>query len=777
LKTPPTSQARPIVPADRGIAPAGTAAIVHLAGVGESLGDDAGADPLQRARAFAEPLLAGQPLDTGEDALGHADGAAEVLRSIGAGPALRAAAYLVYAGDYLQRPEEVVHKAFGPGYASLVTLTRKLVQVQRAARAAPAARFDQGQQALQTERVRKMLLAFSRDLRVVLLRLASRLQTLRWHAASRVPCPPALATETLQVFAPLANRLGIWQIKWELEDLSFRFLQPQDYQAVARLVDEKRAGREASVQQARSELAALLSAAGIVADVQGRPKHLYSIWKKMQGKQLAFERVFDTRALRVIVDDVPACYAALACVHAAWQPVDGEFDDYIARPKPNGYQSLHTVVQGRDGRAAEVQIRTQAMHEHAEHGVAAHWMYKEAGAKGYAGLSGLRGPGGSGSGSVPGSGDFEERVAEARKAVLRELLAWERDFSNQGAAAPGQGGEAGAAFDDRIYVFTPQATIIDLPAGGTPIDFAYSLHTDLGHRCRGARVDGVMVPLSTPLRSGQTVEIVTTKDGGPSLDWLNPELHFLASPRAKAKVRAWFNAEQQTQTIARGREAVEKLLQREGRTALALDTLAEQLGFKGADALFEVVGKDEFSLRTIENLLRPAEPPPADEPIALHRPRSEASGRGGVLVVGMDSMLTTLARCCRPAPPDGISGFVTRGKGVAVHRRDCSNLRQMARTSPGRVIDVAWGQPAGDRAPVYPLDVAIEADDRSGLLRDISEIFAKDRMNVTGVHTQSTKDGNTAWMTFTVEVGDVGRLGQVLAQIARVPGVRHARRK
>ena len=752
----------------------GTAAIVHLA----SVEDAGGVDPVQRARAFAEPLLNGQTLDTGEDALGHADGSAAVLRTMGAAPALCAAAYLVYAGDYLQRPEEVVNKAFGPSYGSLVTLTRKLVQIQRAAR---AARVVDEHKALQTERVRKMLLAFSRDLRVVLLRLASRLQTLRWFAASRQPCPRELADETLQVFAPLANRLGIWQIKWEMEDLSFRFLKPDEYQRIARLVDEKRGEREAHVESARAELASVLDAADIAADVQGRPKHLYSIWKKMQGKGLSYARVFDTRALRVVVEDGTACYATLARVHETWQPVEGEFDDYIARPKPNGYQSLHTVVLGHDGRPLEVQIRTHAMHQHAEHGVAAHWMYKEAGAKGYAGVSGLKG-----SGSAGGSVDFEDRVAEARKAVLRELLAWERDFSRQGRA---QGAEDGApassaastsvaaAFDERIYVFTPQATIIDLPAGGTPIDFAYSLHTDLGHRCRGARVDGVMVPLSTALQSGQTVEIVTTKEGGPSLDWLNGELHFLSSPRAKAKVRAWFNAEHLTHTIARGREAVEKLLQREGRTSLAHDSLADQLGFKNAEALFEVVGKDELSLRTIENLLRPAEAPAVDEPIALHRPRSEGHGRGGVLVVGMDSLLTTLARCCRPVPPDAITGFVTRGKGVAVHRNDCSNLRQMAQTVPGRVIEVAWGAAAGDRAAVYPLDVSVEADDRPGLLRDISEVFAKDRMNVTGVHTQSKKDGSTAWMTFTVEVADVARLALVLLQIGRVSGVRHARRK
>jgi len=738
-------------------AQAAPAAIVQIA----SAGVEPGADPVQRARGFAEPLLAGQLLDTGEDALAHADGVAAVLKGIGAAPALCAAAYLVYAGDYLQRPEEVVKKAFGDSYASLVTLTRKLVQIQRAARSAQfSAQVGPEHRAEQTERVRKMLLAFSRDLRAVLLRLASRVQTLRWFAAAKRACPPELAQESMQVFAPLANRLGIWQVKWELEDLSFRFLQPAEYQRMARLVDETRAGREASVRDARDALATLLARHGLQADVQGRPKHLYSIWKKMQGKGLDFARVFDARALRVIVPDVPACYAALARVHEAWRAVDGEFDDYIARPKPNGYQSLHTVLLGHDGRPLEVQIRTRAMHEHAEHGVAAHWMYKEAGVKGYAG--------------VVASGEFEDRIAEARKAVLRELLAWEREFSGGGAATGG--------FDDRIYVFTPQATIIDLPAGGTPVDFAYSLHTEVGHRCRGARVDGVMVPLNTPLKSGQTVEVTTAKDGGPSLDWINPELGYLASPRSKAKVRAWFNAQAQAQTIARGRELVEKLLQREGRTAMERSALAEQLGFKAAEALYEVVGKDEFSLKNIENLLRPVDPEPPEEAIPLHRPRSEAGGgRGGVLVVGMDSLLTNLARCCRPAPPDAIAGFVTRGKGVAVHRRDCTNLRHMAQTAPGRVIEVEWGRPGGERSAVYPLDVLVEAGDRPGLLRDISEVFAKDKMNVTAVHTQSARERGaergTAWMTFTVEVADASRLAPVLAQIGRVAGVRHARRK
>ncbi|HEX6704778.1 MAG TPA: bifunctional (p)ppGpp synthetase/guanosine-3',5'-bis(diphosphate) 3'-pyrophosphohydrolase [Albitalea sp.] len=739
-------------------AQASAAPIVQL--VDEHVVDEAA--QLARARAFAEPLLSGQPLDTGEDALAHADGVAAVLEHIGAAPSMRAAAYLVYAGDFLNKPEEVVAKAFGASHASLVSNTRKLVQIQRAAR---EAKVGEDQRAQQTERVRKMLLAFSRDLRVVLLRLASRLQTLRWFAASKQPCPQVLARESMQVFAPLANRLGIWQIKWEVEDLSFRFLQPDDYRRVARLLDETRVEREERVEAFRAQLSRQLQAHGLKAQVQGRPKHLYSIWKKMQGKDLDFPRIFDVRAMRVIVDNVPDCYAVLSRVHELYRAVPGEFDDYIARPKPNGYQSLHTVVLDEDDRAVEVQIRTRAMHDHAEHGVAAHWAYKEAGVKGYAG--------------VAAGGDFDAQVAEARKAVLRQLLAWERDFAGQEVQ---QGAGAGdAVFDDRIYVFTPDAAVVELPAGATPIDFAYAVHTDLGHRCRGAKVDGVMVPLNTSLKSGQTVEVTTVKEGGPSLDWLNPELNYLRSTRSRSKVRAWFNALALSDTIARGREAVEKLLQREGRTAIKLDDLATQLGFRNADALFEVVGKDEFSLRHIELLLRPAEPlPTPDEVIALKRPSGGGeSPKGGVLVVGVESLMTSLARCCRPAPPDTISGYVTRGKGVAIHRADCSNFREMAARSPERIIAVTWGAPRSDKAALYPVDVMVEAADRQGLLRDISEVFAKEKMNVTGVKTQTVRDaqGGTAWMTFTVEVADSARLAQVLQLVARVSGVRAARRK
>jgi GTP pyrophosphokinase len=680
------------------------APIVTLSDAGTRPASD---EPL-RARAFAAPLLEGRCLDSGEDALAHADGMAAILLAVGASPAMRAAAWLVGASEVLARPEVAIREAFGESLAELVAHTGKLEQLQRATRA--ARQPDAERRAEQIERVRKMLLAFARDLRVVLLRLASRLQTLRWYAASKAPCPEALARESMQVFAPLANRLGIWQIKWEIEDLAFRFLEPDCYKQVARLLDESRLQREQRVEAARARLGAELRAVGIEAEVQGRPKHLYSIWKKMQGKQLDFGRIHDLRALRIIVRDVREAYAALARVHEQYRVVPGEFDDYIARPKPNGYQSLHTVVLDAGGLPVEVQIRTRAMHEHAESGVAAHWAYKEAGVKGYGG-------------AASAAGGFAAQLAEARKAVLRQLLAWERDYAEGDTR---QAPSDRALFDDRIYVFTPQAAIVELPAGATPIDFAYALHTDLGHRCRGAKVDGQMVPLNTRLASGQTVEVVAAKEGGPSLDWLNAELGYLKGTRSKAKVRAWFNALAAAQTIARGRELVEKLLQREGRTAMKLDELAARLGFKHAEALFEAVGKDEYSLRHIEAHLRPAEPAPSpDAAVALRHERQQEAAR-----------------------------------------------------APERRIAVQWGRPRGDdgKPALYPVDVVIEASARANLLRDVSEVFAKEKINVAGARVHDAA-GEATRMHFTVEVADAARLAHVLAQVARVPGVRSARRR
>ncbi len=691
------------------------------------------------------------------------EGVAAILQGIGAAPSMRAAAYLVYAGDYLQKPEEVVAKAFGESYAGLVSHTRRLVQIQRAAREAQVGHgHDAGQQALQTERVRKMLLAFSRDLRVVLLRLASRLQTLRWYAATKRACPRALAEESMQVFAPLANRLGIWQIKWEIEDLSFRFLEPEAYRQVAQLLDEKRVEREQGVEAFRIELGAELAAAGLKAEVQGRPKHLYSIWKKMRGKGLDFARVFDIRAMRVIVADVPTCYAVLGRVHERYQVVPGEFDDYIAKPKPNGYQSLHTVVLDAEGRAVEVQIRTRAMHEHAEHGVAAHWAYKEAGAKGYAGVS--------------AGGDFDAQIAEARKAVLRQLLAWEREFRRTGRAGRrgrvrrphlrlhatgGGGGAARGRHADRLRLRAAHRPGPPLP------------------RCQGRRRDGAAEHAAEERadRRGDGAQ-----GGRPVARLAQRRARLPAEPAQQG---------QGARLVQRAGDARHhRTWPRGGREAAAArrphgDEARRPGNAAGLPQCRCAVRGGRQGRVLAAQYREPAAPGRAgaqrgrgDRRAARARAGARAAGRraGGV---GVESLLTSLARCCRPAPPDGIGGYVTRGKGVAIHRADCSNFRQMAARSPERVIAVAWGEPRGDRAAVYPVDVVVEAGDRQGLLRDISEVFAKEKMNVTGVKTQTIKDarGGTAWMTFTVEVGDASRLAHVLGLVSRVPGVRAARRK
>ncbi|WP_310697473.1 RelA/SpoT family protein, partial [Burkholderia multivorans] len=701
-------------------------------------------------------------------------GTAAITRTLNVDPPAMQAAALFALTPHLSDPERELTERFGDEVARLVADVRKLlrlgtVSLRAAQHAAPEAGRDAAQQRrAQIEALRKMLLAFAQDIRVVLIRLASRLQSLRYYAAAKLEPPPEVARETLEIYAPLANRLGIWQLKWELEDLAFRFEDPITYKRIAKLLDEKRAEREAYVAQAIERLQQELAAANVQADVSGRPKHIYSIWRKMRGKELDFSELYDVRAFRVIVPDIKDCYAVLGIVHHLWQPVPKEFDDYISRPKPNGYKSLHTVVIGDDGRAFEVQIRTQEMHRFAEYGVAAHWRYKEAGTRGYGG-------------QFSASDKYDEKIA-----WLRQLLAWKDDVED---GAEQSGDKAWAQLretsldDDHIYVLTPQARVIALPQGATPVDFAYHLHSELGHRCRGARVDGAMVPLNTPLANGQTVEIVAVKEGGPSRDWLNLQLGYLKSPRARQKVRAWFNAIEQEENIAHGRALVEKTLQREGKTSVSLDSLAAKLGFKSPEELFSVVGKEEFSLRNIEQALSdapPAEPAP-EAPADFEKRSSGASvahgASTGVLVVGVDALLTQLARCCRPAPPDPISGFVTRGKGMSIHRSDCATFRRMAERAPERVLHTTWSADVlgGRGASVYPVDLMIEATDRQGLLRDISEVFAREKMNVVGVKTQSRR--NTAFMQFTVEVSNSAQVQRACTLLGEVQGVVRAGRK
>ncbi|KVD15780.1 GTP pyrophosphokinase [Burkholderia ubonensis] len=724
--------------------------------------------------AFVREHAGDARLSSGELLADHAAGTASIMGKLNVDPPAVQAAALFALTPHLNDPERELAARFGDEVARLVSDVRKLlrlgtVSLRVAQNAAPEAGRDAAvERRAQIEALRKMLLAFAQDIRVVLIRLASRLQSLRYYAAAKVAPPPDVARETLEIYAPLANRLGIWQLKWELEDLAFRFEDPVTYKRIAKLLDEKRVEREAYVAEAIGRLQRELAAAHIQAEVSGRPKHIYSIWRKMRGKELDFSELYDVRAFRVIVPDIKDCYTVLGIVHHLWQPVPKEFDDYISRPKPNGYKSLHTVVIGDDGRAFEVQIRTHEMHNFAEYGVAAHWRYKEAGARGYGG-------------QFSASDKYDEKIA-----WLRQLLAWKDDVEDGGGAA---GGKAWAQLrettldDDHIYVLTPQARVIALPQGATPVDFAYHLHSELGHRCRGARVDGAMVPLNTPLANGQTVEIVAVKEGGPSRDWLNSQLGYLKSPRARQKVRAWFNAIEHEENIAHGRALVEKTLQREGRTSVNLDNLAAKLGFKTPEELFSVVGKEEFSLRNVEQALSDAPPPePAPEAPADFEKRSSGASVAhgastGVLVVGVDALLTQLARCCRPAPPDPISGFVTRGKGMSIHRSDCATFRRMAERAPERVLQTTWSADVlgGRGASVYPVDLIIEATDRQGLLRDISEVFAREKLNVVGVKTQTRR--NAAFMQFTVEISNSAQVQRACTLLGEVQGVVRAGRK
>ena len=667
-----------------------------------------------RALEFAEPLYAGQVLSTGEPVWAHALGLAGNLAAVGVDAFARAAGVLFAAPKYLDDAEKL-RASFGEEIAALATGVEKLYQLRLATRGSPAE---------QNEVLRKMVLGMVEDVRVVLVRLASRTQTLRWFSKNQTEDRVPYARETLDIYAPLANRLGVWQLKWELEDLSFRYLEPELYKRIAQMLDEKRVEREQYIALAMKTLAGELAQVDVKPEITGRPKHIYSIWNKMRTKQLDFSEVYDVRALRVIVPEVKDCYTALGVVHNLWQPIPKEFDDYISRPKGNLYQSLHTAVLGPGGRTLEVQIRTEEMHRHAEYGVAAHWQYKE---------------------KAKASKQFEEKIA-----WLRQLLAWRDEIPVRKPQ-----------LEDTIYVLTPQGKVIDLPAGSTPIDFAYALHSDLGHRCRGARVDGHIVKLDTPLASGQRVEIVTAKTGGPSRDWLNPERGFVKSARARHKIRQWFNAKALADTIAAGRAVVEKELRRERATHASLDDLAAKLGFAKPDEMFAAVARDEVNLRQLQVALKGVEPP-APEPKKQKKP---PTGKAAMLVVGLGGLATQLARCCKPVPPDPIRGFVTRGKGVSVHREDCESLKRLAEQHPERVMETDWGKSEAS----YTVDMTVTATDRRGLLRDIGDALAREKINVTAVRTQ-TRD-ELAFMRFTFDVANVAQLKRALALVRELKGV------
>jgi GTP pyrophosphokinase len=697
---------------------------------------------VERALEFAAPLYEGKLLGTGEPALEHAYGLAANLAQLRIDAATRAAGLLFAVPEYLPEASERLAERFDPAVAALVGGVSRLNRLRVVTRGLAAA--DENGREPQAETLRKMLLAMVADIRVVLIRLASRTQTLRFLGKAPDDLRRPVARETLDIYAPLANRLGVWQLKWELEDLSFRFLEPELYKRIARELDERRTERESFIADAIATLNREISAAGVIAEVTGRPKHIYSIYSKMQQKDLEFDELYDVRGLRVLVDTVKDCYTVLGIVHNLWAPIPREFDDYISRPKGNQYRSLHTAVTGADARALEVQIRTHEMHRHAELGVAAHWRYKE------------------------GKGARDEAYND-KIAWLRQVLAW-RDEVVGSAEWVEQSKRA--ALDDAVYVLTPQGRVIDLPRGATPIDFAYALHTDLGHRCRGAKVDGVMVPLDFRLDNGQRVEIVAAKAGGPSRDWLS-QPGYLASSRARSKVRQWFNAEELARTIATGRAVVEREIAREGATSVKLESLAAQFGFDKADDLFAAVGREEIGPRALQVAVRGPEPAqPVPEEALVTKKSKAAPGASGILFVGVDRLMTQLARCCKPVPPDAIVGFVTRGRGISVHRRDCRSLAQLLVRHPERAIESQWG---AREAAVFPVDIAVQAHDRQGLLRDVSEVLSRERINVTAVNTQSRQ--HVATMLFTVEVENRDHLQRALAQIGEVRGVFSAARR
>jgi len=709
---------------------------------------DAAATRVVAALALAREAYGEKLLGTGEPILQHALGMALIVASLDLDADARIAALLFAASDHVKDSGERLKVGFGDTVAGLVAGLHRLGSLRPLTRAAAGGGAGNAEGATevkaQTEILRKMLLAMVDDIRVVLLRLASRVQTLRFLNNRPGAVREEMARESQLIYAPLANRLGIWHVKWELEDLSFRYLEAETYKRIAKMLDEKRSEREGFITAAVGRLQAEMAAAGVRAEVYGRPKHIFSIWNKMRGKDIDFAEVYDVRAVRIIVDDIKDCYTALGIVHHLWQPIHGEFDDYISHPKGNFYRSLHTAVEDGDGRSLEVQIRTREMHEHAELGVAAHWRYKEAGSSAKAG------------------GAYDDKIS-----LLRQLLSWRDEIAD---SAEWVQQFRRAALDDTIYVLTPQDKVIDLPRGATPLDFAYRLHTDLGHRCRGAKIDGHMTSLSTPLQNGQRVEIVSIKSGGPSRDWLNPAQGYLATSRARSKVKQWFAAQDEAELLAQGRSLVTRELQREGQSQANLDELAAKLGLKSAEALFLGAARGEVGLRAIDVALRGGAELLSPEP-EIHTRKSRA-GESRILVAGVDKLLTQVGTCCKPMPPDAITGFVTRGKGISIHRVECINFRNMAARNPERVIGADWGAQSG---AVYPVGLQVDAGDRQGLLRDISDVLSREKINVTAVKTQSR--AGIAHMGFVVELSDEVALKKVLSLLHEVPGVVRAERR
>ena len=711
---------------------------------------------IQRAYRVAEEAHREQKRHSGEPYINHCLAVASILAD------LRVPADVVAAGLLHDTVEDTaltlndIKRDFGNTVAVLVDGVTKLTNLPRVSRDDQHAENGNGKngsepfdslpssntlgrkQDLVSETLRKTFLAMGDDVRVVLIKLADRLHNMRTLGFMPEHKRKRIAKETLDIFAPLANRLGIWQIKWELEDLGFRYLNPEKYKEIAEQIQERRPDREEQIEAIKNNLINLLDSHNIKVEISGRPKHIYSIYKKMTQKGKPFDLVRDVRAVRLIVPDIPSCYAALGVIHTHWRPIPGEFDDYIAAPKDNFYQSLHTAVIYDDKRPLEVQIRTAEMHQNAEYGIAAHWRYKE--------------------------GAHRDKSYEQRINWLRNMMEWRTDVNDAQEFVEGMKTDV---FQDRVYVFTPRGDIIDLSAGSTPIDFAYHVHTDIGHRCRGARVNGKLVPLYQELKTGDQVEILTAKRGGPSRDWLNPNLGLVKTQRARSKIKAWFKKQEDEQNLAQGRATLERELQRLGITNTNFEKMARELGFKIPEEMFIALGNGDLSvnrvIRQLSEIQETTDTLEATIPIHGAKPSTDA-----VEVVGLKGLLSTIARCCNPMPGDQIVGYITRGRGATIHRQDCPNMLRIK--DKERLLQVDWGKVER----TFPVHVTVKAYDRQGLMGDISTLLQNEGVNIADVSVNYNR--TVADIKLVIEIRDLAQLSRILTRIESLPNVLEAQR-
>ncbi|MBE9507570.1 MAG: bifunctional (p)ppGpp synthetase/guanosine-3',5'-bis(diphosphate) 3'-pyrophosphohydrolase [Chloroflexi bacterium] len=692
---------------------------------------------IEHAYGVAERAHAGKKRRLGEPYIQHPLTVAFLLTEVGMDPDTIAAGLLHDVVEDTDLNLDDLAQEFGPHIASLVDGVTKLEQIEQEQIGQLRKQSEEQRDAQELESLRKMFIAMANDIRVVVIKLADRLHNMRTLDGLKPERRKSFARETLEIFAPLANRLGVWQWKWELEDLSLRYLDVATYDEIAVLIEKRRPEREASVQRHIEVLEHKLAAEGIEAEISGRPKHIYSIYRKMQRKSVPFRQVYDVRGIRVITQTVHDCYRILGIVHGLWSPVPGEFDDYIATPKDNRYQSLHTAVLGDDGRTLEVQIRTWEMHRIAEYGVAAHWRYKERGKR--------------------------DRALEAQIAWLRLMMEWRQEVTDAGEFIDAMKTDI---FQDRVYVFTPKGNLIDLPVGATSIDFAYHVHTEIGHRCRGARVNGKLMSLDYQLQNGDQVEILTSRRGKPSRDWLNPALSYVKTNRARSKIRQWFRRQDREQNITQGHEIIERELKRLGLEQIGHEPVAKLFNYEKVDDFHAAVGFGDINSQQIASKI--AQTRVREEKQLPFIPPPPVQTVEGIQVQGTGGLLTRLARCCNPLPGNDVIGYVTRGRGVSIHRRDCANI--LHRADSERLIEVSWGT----RPRTVQVTIYITAYDRPKLLSEISSIIGVEEINIAAL--RQSMQNNIAVLYITIEINDITQLSRVLTKIKRLPNVIEARR-